>query len=143
MIIRKISFNDAPKACQLLEELTGTPFSLKDMVNRMEMIRNSSIDELFVCEVEKEPVGLLGFRIRESVEEVSRYGEVSLVVINSSNRQAGIGRFMMDYAEKLAKEKGCKGTWLVSGFQREEEAHLFYKKLGYEITGYRFVKFFN
>ena len=46
----------------------------------------------------------------------------------------------MEYAEELAKESNCIGTWLVSGFGREEQAHIFYKALGYEITGYRFVK---
>ena len=44
------------------------------------------------------------------------------------------------FAENRAKELGCIGTWLVSGLGREEESHKFYKKLGYEINGYRFVK---
>ena len=48
----------------------------------------------------------------------------------------------MEYAEQLAHEKGCIGTWLVSGFGREERAHAFYKELGYTITGSRFVKHF-
>jgi hypothetical protein len=42
--------------------------------------------------------------------------------------------------EQLAKDTGCKGTWLVSGFGREEKAHKFYQSLGYETTGYRFVR---
>jgi GNAT superfamily N-acetyltransferase len=50
---------------------------------------------------------------------------------------------MMDYAEKLAKGVGCKRMWLVSGFAKEEEAHKFYKRLGYEVNGYRFVKPFE
>jgi hypothetical protein len=46
----------------------------------------------------------------------------------------------MEYAEELAKKSNCIGIWLVSGSGREEQAHIFYKALGYEITGYRFVK---
>ena len=46
----------------------------------------------------------------------------------------------MKYAEEVAQERGCIGTWLVSGFGREEQAHPFYKELGYNINGYRFVK---
>ena len=42
--------------------------------------------------------------------------------------------------EKLAEELGCIGTWLTSGFGREEAAHNFYKRLGYQINGYRFIK---
>lgn len=29
-------------------------------------------------------------------------------------RRQGVGRFLMDFAEKLAAEQGCIGTWLVS-----------------------------
>ena len=50
---------------------------------------------------------------------------------------------MMQYAEKLAREMGCQVTWLVSGFAREEDAHKFYQRLGYQTTGYRFVKLFE
>ncbi|GIM45314.1 hypothetical protein DNHGIG_08630 [Collibacillus ludicampi] len=49
----------------------------------------------------------------------------------------------MEFAENLAAEQGCIVTWLVSGFGREEQAPTFYKELGYEITGYRFVKRFK
>lgn len=51
-----------------------------------------------------------------------------------------VGRQLIDYAESLADSYNCIGTWLVSGFGREEQAHNFYKSLGYITTGYRFVK---
>ena len=47
---------------------------------------------------------------------------------------------MMDYADELARDLGCTGMWLVSGFGRAEEAHDFYKRLGYAINGYRFIR---
>ncbi len=75
-----------------------------------------------------------------AVEEVSRYAEISLLVVHEEARRQGVGRFMMEHAEKLAEREGCKGTWLVSGFGREEQAHRFYEELGYRATGYRFVK---
>jgi GNAT superfamily N-acetyltransferase len=111
-----------------------------DVANRLNMIENSSIDELYVLEQENKIQGLLGFRVRENVEEPSRYGEISVVVTKSEMRKNGIGRALMEFAELRAKALGCKGTWLVSGFGREEDAHKFYTKLGYKITGYRFVK---
>jgi hypothetical protein len=51
-----------------------------------------------------------------------------------------VGKQLIEFAEQLAKDLNCKGTWLVSGFGREEKAHKFYKSLGYVSTGYRFVK---
>ena len=46
----------------------------------------------------------------------------------------------MDFIEELAKKKDCIGTWLVSGFGRTDEAHIFYEEIGYRKTGSRFIK---
>lgn len=138
--IRPAARADLPALCALMEQLCGHPVSHEDMENRLELVEASAIDELFVLEVEGRVQGLLGFRIRENIEERSRYGEISILVTDQSSRQLGFGRRLMEYAEALARKKGCKGTWLVSGFAREEEAHRFYQKLGYRVTGYRFVK---
>jgi len=110
------------------------------MERRLRLVERGPIDSRCLCEEDGAASGLLGFRIRENLEEESRYGEISLIVVDAGARWRGIGRFMMEYAERLAKEKGCLGTWLVGGFGREEQAHSFYKDLGYEVTGYRFVK---
>jgi len=123
-----------------MTHLCGHEVSQADMEDRLSFIQISDIDDLFVLDVNGVVKGLLGFRIRENIEEPSRYGEISVIVTDPESRQLGIGRSLMEYAENLAKTRGCKGTWLVSGFGREEEAHHFYKKLGYKITGYRFVK---
>ena len=114
-----------------------------DMENRLNLVENSWIDSLFVCEEYDQIIGLLGFRIRENLEEVSKFGEISIIVVNPDERHKGVGRFMMAYAQELAKELGCKGLWLVSGFSRKEEAHKFYKQLGFQINGFRFVKLFS
>jgi len=45
---------------------------------------------------------------------------------------------MMEYADNMARDMRCRGKWIVSGFAREEEAHMFYKLLGCELNGYRF-----
>jgi len=96
----------------------------------------------FIAEDAGEVAGLMSFRIRENVEDDTFYGEVSLLVVDENHRRKGIATKLMDFAESLAKEKGCIGLWLVSGFGREENAHTFYKNYGFEITGYRFVKRF-
>ena len=141
-MMRKAESRDVKVLCDLMKGLSGHAISPAQMRNRLQMVEDSKIDSLFVCEENKEIVGLLGFRIRENLEEKSRFGEISAVVVDTVKRRNGVGRFMMEHAEKLAKEYGCKGMWLVSGFAREEEAHKFYKQLGYTITGYRFVKSF-
>jgi GNAT superfamily N-acetyltransferase len=123
--------------------LTNKEISDEEVVNRLKFVEESTIDQLFVAVVEGKVVGLLGFRLRENIEEVSRYGEISLIVADSNKRRSGIGKALMEFAERIAVEKSCKGTWLVSGFGRTEEAHKFYQSMGFEITGYRFVKKFD
>ena len=139
-MIRKAEQRDVPKLRSLFADLPGHELTVSDIEDRIKMVEESAIDELYVFEQESQIQGLLGFRIRENVEEPSRYGEISALAVKQGARKLGIGRALMEFAEKRAKELGCKGTWLVSGFGREEEAHRFYAKLRYTVTGYRFVK---
>jgi len=123
-----------------MNELTGYKISDTDMVNRFDMVEFSEIDSLHVYEQDNKVIGLLGFRIRENIEENSRFGEISVLIVDSNYRKHGIGKQLMDFGDELARKNNCIGTWLVSGFGPEEQAHPFYKSLGYKITGYRFVK---
>ena len=138
--IRKTEQKDLPALQRLLMDLAGHELTQADIEDRLRLVEESPIDELYVFEQENQIHGLLGFRIRENIEEPSRYGEISALITRPESRKLGVGRALMEFAEKRAKELGCKGTWLVSGFGREEEAHRFYAKLGYRVTGYRFVK---
>lgn len=114
--------------------------SESDLINRLDFIKDSTIDSLYVYELNNAVIGLLGFRIRENLEENSRYEEISSIAVDPNYQNQGIGRQLMDFAEQLAKDFNCNGTWLVSGFGREEKAHQFYKSLGDVSTGYGFVK---
>lgn len=138
--IRKAEQKDTLALCSLMGELSSHAITPDQIMDRLQFVEESKFDSLFVCEEDGNILGLLGFRIRENLEEVSRFGEVSAIVVNTKDRHKGVGRFMIEYAEKLAEELGCIGTWLTSGFGREEAAHNFYKKLGYKINGYRFIK---
>ena len=140
--IRQAGKKDIPSLRTLFIELTGHELTDADVADRLEMIEKSPIDELYVCEQEKRILGVLGFRIRENIEEPGRYGEISVIVTDPKNRMHGVGRSLMEFAERRSEELGCIGTWLVSGFGREEAAHKFYAKLRYTVTGYRFVKRF-
>lgn len=140
--IRKAQRADISDTRPLMALLTGHEVSLAEMEDRFAMLESSMTDELYLLESDNRIQGLLGFRIRENLEEPSRFGEIAVIVTDAGFRRLGVGRALMEFAEQHAREKGCKGTWLVSGFGREKEAHRFYDELGYKITGYRFVKLF-
>ena len=126
--IREATIDDIDALCSLTKELKGSSISYEDMNNRLQFVQMSPFDFLYVYEEEETIFGLLGFRIRENLEDVTRYGEISIISVDSTIRRKGIGQVLMDYAEQLAKKHNCIGTWLVSGIKREE-AHPFYKKL--------------
>lgn len=125
-----------------MTQLLNRDITEEQMQNRLEFVESSPFDQLFVYEEDGKVLGVLGFRIRENIEDTTRYGEVSVLVVDQEAKRKGIGKTLMNYADNLAKELNCKGTWLVSGNKRIEEAHKFYNKLGFEITGSRFVKSF-
>src|SRR6266542_4830513 len=129
-MIRKAEKIDKESIQYLIKELTGHSISDSDMENRFDVVEFSQIDSLYVYEQDNKVIGLLGFRIRENIEENSRFGEISVLVVDSNYRKQGIGKQLIDFADKLANNNNCIGTWLVSGFGREEQAHPFYKSQG-------------
>ncbi|WP_270171028.1 GNAT family N-acetyltransferase [Paenibacillus sp. SYP-B4298] len=138
--IREAASKDVPALSYLMSHLLGREVLESDMHNRLQFVDSSRYDELYVYEMEDKVVGVLGFRIREQIEEVARYGEISVLAVDPECKRQGIGRQLVAFAEQLALQHGCKGTWLVSGYKREQEAYVFYEQQGYQRTGTRFVK---
>lgn len=138
--IRRASKSDAPQLAVLMGQLTGNTVTENDMINRLEYVSKTFLEELYVYDENGVVLGILGFRVRECIEEVNRYGEVSVLVTDEAHHHNGIGKALIDFAEDHAREAGCNGTWLISGLGREEQAHSFYKKMGYQVTGYLFEK---
>jgi len=134
--------NDFMFLKDIISEYMGHEITDSDLKNRMEYIRNSFSENLYIFEDNGLSKAIIATRIRENIEENSKFLEISLIITKSEFRNQGIGKQMISFAEEKAKEIGCIGLWLVSGFGREEEAHKFYKNLEFVITGYRFRKVF-
>ncbi len=59
------------------------------------------------------------------------------VVVAPALQGKGIGKQMMRFAMEVCKKKGCYKMALSSNLKRED-AHGFYKRLGFKIHGYSF-----
>jgi GNAT superfamily N-acetyltransferase len=141
--VRAAKRADLPRIRDLLSALAGTPLTSKEAANRFRLVTANPEEELVIACAGAEAIGLLAFRIRHNVESVSHYGEVSAIVVDDAWRNKGVGRLLIDRAEAIARRRKCIGLWLVSGFGREEEAHEFYRRMGFASTGMRFVKRFE
>lgn len=138
--MRAFEPRDSEAVRYLFGQLTGALMTPDEMQSRVDFVAASPIDWLYVAESEGVVCGALAFRLRERIERPGRYGEIYAIVADAAQRRQGVGRAMLAFAEQLARDHECVGTWLVSGFRRADEAHLFYEQLGYAKTGYRFVK---
>jgi GNAT superfamily N-acetyltransferase len=67
--------------------------------------------------------------------------EVESVHVRSDQRSQGIGTKLLEAAEAFAIEQGCYRIQLTSNNVRED-AHRFYRRLGYEATHHGFKKLF-
>jgi GNAT superfamily N-acetyltransferase len=138
--IRKATIADTPYLKELIQQLGSPDVTDRIMENRLQMIEGSQLDSMYVYADADEVQAAIVLRKRESIREVSTYLEVVITVVSNHSKRLGYGRKLMEFAEKIALAEGCKTMYLISGFQRKNEAHLFYKELGYAITGYRFEK---
>jgi GNAT superfamily N-acetyltransferase len=64
---------------------------------------------------------------------LDRHAELAGLVVDESRRGRGIGRLLMQTAERWAREKGCTRVRVRSNVIREG-AHRFYQAIGYEMA---------
>ena len=95
---------------------------------------------MFVAEVDERPVGWLHAAMSESIE-VEPYVAIVGLVVDRSHRGRGIGRQLLEEAERWAGEQRCRVVRLRSSVGRPA-AHQFYEHVGYTNikTQYSFVK---
>ena len=142
-MVRRARTADLPRVAALLSELSARPLTARGAANRLALIAADPDQDLFVATAERTIAGVMGFRIRHNIEEVSCFGEVSVLMVAPEWRKRGAARALVERAGVLARRRRCVGLWLVSGWGREARAHTFYRRLGFEETGVRFVKLFD
>jgi N-acetylglutamate synthase-like GNAT family acetyltransferase len=103
--IRKAQLTDFTDLQALMEQLTGHSIKDRKMADRFRMIDTSAIGDLYVLERDRKIQGVLGFRIRENLEEASRYGEISVVVTLSESRRKGLGTHLCSLQKNLPKKE--------------------------------------
>lgn len=65
--------------------------------------------------------------------------EVDHVIIDDAYRNMGIGKVLMDYVYKYAREKSC--NWVeLNSYVHNFPSHKFYYNQGFTARGYHFVK---
>jgi GNAT superfamily N-acetyltransferase len=114
------------------------------MKTRMENILSDPTYFTFVAELDSQIVGMIGSRKLFLYEHDEIVIQISALVTRQHFQRKGIGTSLIHYVEKFAVKEGANAIVLTSGIKAERlKAHEFYKKMGFNITGYRFVKEIN
>lgn len=134
---------DAAAISFLLGEL-GHPLEPGRVVRKLQAVRGSSVDRIWVAEFPEEVradalAGLLSFHAIPMLHTPGSLGRITALVVHPRMRGKGVGRRLVAVAEAFARERGCERLELTSAAHRRE-AHLFYEKLGYAPRPVRFTK---
>lgn len=139
--IRPAAVQDAPAIVPLLEQL-GYPSSLSDVHRRLMVILQHPDCATWVAQHGETIVGFSGARLGYAYEVNDAHGQLTALVVDPEFRGRGLGTALVYEAEKWVEERGGGAMVLNSGKHRNE-AHHFYKGLGYTATGLRFIKEFQ
>ena len=138
LTIRIAEMNDAAALAQLMREL-GYETTTSEMQMRMEGIAADERYRTFVAVCEGRVCGMIGILTSLSYEHNDLGGRILALVTSREMRRRGIGRALIATAEKDFAQRGIRRIALNTRLVRED-AHKFYKSLGYEPNGWRFVK---
>jgi GNAT superfamily N-acetyltransferase len=88
---------------------------------------------------ESKLLGAATLHITPEIHRPGPIGRMTAVVVDESARGRGIGRLLVEAAEKYFAARGCAMVEVTSNKKRVD-AHRFYEQLGYTGTSFRFAK---
>jgi len=138
LTIRTAEMNDAAAVAQLMCEL-GYETTKSEMETRMERIAADERYHTFVAVRDEKVCGMIGTLTSLSYEHNDLGGRILALVTSKTMRRHGIGRALIETAEKDFAQRGIRRIALNTRLSRED-AHKFYESLGYERNGFRFTK---
>lgn len=130
--IRKASLSDAEALNVISEQELGYPCPIEQTELGLNTALNKEYECVFVADDGEKAVGYVhacDYCLIFSEPMVNILG----LAVDSRFARQGIGKALMQAAEKWAKSRGAKGIRLVSGETRHD-AHAFYEKCGYKST---------
>jgi GNAT superfamily N-acetyltransferase len=138
LIIRPASSGDAAALVELIGALGYSATAIEMRRRVAALVHRADYVTLVACEGEK-VVGLAGAFLHLAIEHDRPFARLTGLVVHESWRRRGIGALLMKRLEEWSRQQGAMAITLTSGNHRRE-AHDFYRHIGYQETGVRFMK---
>jgi ribosomal protein S18 acetylase RimI-like enzyme len=135
--VREATPRDA-EAIVELNRLVGTQVTVATVRKGLKALARDDLTPL-VATLGKRVVGICSVARMVTVHRDRAVGRISHLVVSEDQRGRGIGRMLVGAAEARLKSLGC-GIVEVTSNDRLDQAHAFYRHLGFERTSIRFMK---
>lgn len=136
--IRRARPTDAAAVAALISEL-GYPCSAREMGARLRALLPRRDIRVAVAVEGKEILGVVAAGVEWGIEAARPRGRVTALCVAPGKRGRGVGALLLAAAESWFRSRGA-GAAFVNSAARRREAHRFYEREGYRVTGLRFVK---
>lgn len=89
-------------------------------------------DSIFIAEIDKQIIGFLAYHILTPFHTDKKHMRIVSLVVDLKHRGRGVGKRLIQEAEKIAQKEGCDAIELTSAAHRMKSgAHAFYREQGY------------
>jgi ribosomal protein S18 acetylase RimI-like enzyme len=138
IILRDATTADAERAAALLTEL-GYPSRAEDAKARLNHSLRNSTSCCLVAESAGDVIGLVSAEPVYYFPTGKTLCRITSLVVASTHRNRGVGRKLLAAVAEFARQHDCSSLELTSAEHRTD-AHLFYQKLGFSRTSFRFFR---
>ena len=141
-IIRPARIEDAAGIARLNRDALGYDYGSERTKTRLEKVLSMPSNRLLVAELDNRCIGYIHVIDYDCVY-VDSLKDILALAVEPDTQGKGVGRALLNAAEDWAKQCGCAGVRLESGFDRTG-AHRFYEACGYSLRKEHknFVKLF-
>ncbi|MGG0822827.1 GNAT family N-acetyltransferase [Paenibacillus turicensis] len=138
LVIRKCCSNDVQEMLPLMRQLCypTTPSVLKE---HLSMLDKHPQECSLIAEMDGHVVGTTFLKLYQTHDMAKPVTRITAMIVDEEHRLSGIGKRLLQEAEKWSKEQGSSRLYLSYG-EHNSEARAFYERLGYTCTGYRLSK---
>ena len=129
ILVRLATTADAERIAALFTD-EGYPAGPSDIVERLGRF-DSELSRVFVADHDGEVLGFVAVHALPRFEHSDRIVRILALVVDAGVRERGIGRLLMEAAERLGSEVGAAFAEVTAGHHRPEARRL-YEELGYD-----------